>query len=340
MSATIRDIAKVAGVSVASVSKVLHGGGGTIRVSAEKAEYIKSIAREMQYVPNVVARTLRSGRSNTIGLVFEQFGSISAGPLYYVYLLDAIASVLFERHYRLTILPEIDSEKPESLSDGRLDGLIWCKLDRNGGIVNLIERDSLPVVALNSSTLGADTRLINFHCDNEGGIRLILDHLVELGHTKILFVMETGEVSTPDAVVRRDAFYRIAKEKGLHLGEEDVVQWSRTAIEFPAWWALQTGHTALVAWNEGVAGSILQVARRNGVKVPTDLSVVGFDSTAYCDTTTPRLTAARQPIREMAIAAATTLVDLVEGRAPTHLRRVFPCTLDVRGSTSEPRKQS
>src|ERR1700683_482595 len=104
---TLREVALEAGVSVPAVSKVLHGRGDSIRVSEEKAEAIRAAAERLKYTPNALARSLRCSRSPNVGLVFEHFGHIAAGPLYYVHLLDGIASELFKYHYRLTILPEV-----------------------------------------------------------------------------------------------------------------------------------------------------------------------------------------------------------------------------------------
>ena len=107
---TLKEIAGSAGVSISAVSKVLHGKGDTIRVSVSKAEHIREVAKRLQYTPNALARSLRMSRTHNVGLIFEHFGQIAAGPLFYVHLLDGIASELFKYHYRLTIMPEIPSE--------------------------------------------------------------------------------------------------------------------------------------------------------------------------------------------------------------------------------------
>jgi len=338
LATTIRDVAREAGVSVASVSKVLHGGGGSIRVGEVRAEHIRLIASKMEYVPNIVARNLRSGKSHTIGLVFENFGSIASGPLYYPYLLDSVASELFKQKYRLTILPEVDTRDASQLGDGRLDGLIWCKLDNDGSVSRLLERSNIPVVALNSPQISEQSRAINFACDNEHGSQLVVDHLIGLGHSRILFLMERGEDTTPDALARLNGFKDAMSDRAFPTSGQDVVYWSPACLEFEDWWATSPEHTAVYAWNEGVAANLLKQAMRIGVTVPDELSVVGFDSTAFCETTTPRLTAVNQPIREMAGQATQLLLHLLAGKPAQKKSYLFPCTLDVRGSTSQPRK--
>ena len=336
MSTTIRDIAREAGVSVATVSKVLHGGGNSIRVSETRAAQVREVAAKLNYVPNSVARNLRSGRSQTIGLVFEHFGSISAGPLYYVYMFDGITQILFKRHYRLTILPEIDTKNIATmLSDGRLDGVIWCKLDRDGHLAESLKEVTIPIVALNAA-FEEEVAIPAFACDNEAGSRLVVNHLAELGHKRILFVTEHIEIDAPDSKARVAGFRKAMQDRGLDVLDEDVVTWDRDATEFADWWAQKPEHTAVYAWNEGVASAILLQARERGVEVPKHLSVVGFDSTAFCDTTPPPLTAVRQPIKEMAEAATKTLLRLIAGAPAGDLLTIFPCTLDVRQSTSRP----
>ena len=141
---------------------------------------------------------------------------------------------------------------------------------------------------------------------------------------------------TPDALARLTGFKAAMKARGLPFSDEDVVLWSKPSVDLPAWLATKPPHTAIFGWHEGIAGKILAAAAAAGIEVPRQLSVVGFDSTMFCESTTPRLTAVRQPIREMAEQAAQLLLDLIEGQSPSQLSHYFPCTLDVRDSTCPP----
>lgn len=335
MSVTIRDIAKEAGVSVAAVSRVLHGSGGTIRVSEQRAKHIQEVAARLNYVPNVVARNLRKGTSQNIGLVFENFGSISSGPLYYAYLFDGIASVLFANHYRLTILPEIDHKNVQGeLSNGQLDGVIWCKFVEDPKVTRIIEKARIPVVTLNSPLSDGPKNSCSIQCDNESGMEQVVDHLYRLGHRKIGFVREQREEDTPDLIARLSGFRHSMLKRNLAFSDHDIFTWQFEATEFPTWWAKNRDYTALAVWNEGQASRILRRALDAGVDVPGQLSVVGFDSTDFCDSTVPPLTAVNQPIREMAQFAAKTLLSIISGEQPESQSVIFPCTLDVRGSTA------
>jgi LacI family transcriptional regulator len=335
--ATMKEVAEAAGVSISAVCKVLHGKGSSIRVSQSTANHIKDIAERLKYHPNALARSLRLSRTHTVGLVFEHFGSIAAGPLYYVHLLDGIASELFQNRYRLTIMPEVPYESAaQILNDGRLDGVIWCKLPEDQALHRELAERQIPIVALNAPP-PAESPIGSFvFCDNEGGMRLVVEHLFDLGHRRILFALELGEVDTPDAQARLRGFRKAMAEWELPFGEEDIVSWSTQAEELQWWLDNNPPHTAIFAWNERLAGEIINQARKIGVQVPERLSVVGFDSTLYCDSTVPRLTAVRQPVKEMAQTATRLLIDLIEGNPTDGHSYTFPCTLDVRESTTRP----
>jgi len=340
-SSTLRQIADEAGVSISAVSKVLNGRGKSVRVSQTTADAIRDVAQRLNYVPNVLAQSLRMSRTRTAGLVFENFGSISDGPEFYVQLLDGVAGELFKRHYRLMIVPEIDRLHPlSSVGDGRMDGVIWCKMPPERQTIERLKNSPVPFVALHAPPPEAPTGTVFISCDNAGGARLAVDHLVSLGHRRLLFVLERHEETTPDAQARLGGFLDACTNHGIEVRDEDVVTWSRDADEFAKWHRKRDRQTAVFAWNERVASSILRRAMEHRVSVPHDLSVVGFDSTRYCELTSPRLTAVRQPIRLMAGQAAHTLLDLIEGRAPSQYDQVFACTLDVRDSTGPCRPTS
>lgn len=334
---TLKEVAVAAGVSIAAASKVLHGRGKNVRVSLARAELIREAAERLRYSPNALARSLRTSRTYTVGLIWEQMQRIADGPLYYVHLLDGVSHVLFKHHYRLTILPEIPEFQPvRSLSDGRLDGVIWCKMPDDPCLFEDLHHSPIRVVALNSPTPSVRDAYPSITCDNESGVKQVVDHLVGLGHKRILFALDQGWRTAPDAHARLKGFSEAMASHGLAFGDDDIVEWDVRAPAVATWKAANPPQTAIFAWHEGIAGNILVEAAKAGISVPQDLSVVGYDSTMFCETTKPRLTAVRQPIREMAETAATLLLDLIEGRTPSPFSYNYPCTLDVRDSTSHP----
>lgn len=334
---TLRMVAEAAGVSVAAVSKVLHGKGKNVRVSEVTAETIRNAAEQLRYHPNVLARSLRTSRTQTVGLVWEHMQSIADGPQYYVHLLDGVSSTVFSRHYRLTILPELPKANPvRALCDGRLDGLIWCKMPDCSELREELHHVPLKVVALNSPPSTEPGAYPSVSCDNEHGARLVVDHLADLGHRHILMAFDEGWESAPDAHARLRGFRAALAERGLPFDERSTVVWSKKQPAVREWLATRPPHTAIFGWHEAIAGSVVAALTEAGVRVPEQMSVVGFDSTLYCDSIQPRLTAVRQPVREMAALAAETLLNLIEGGDAAFRDHVYPCTLDVRASTSFP----
>lgn len=339
MPITIREVALKAGVSTAAVSKVLHGRGASVRVSDEKAAIIRKVAQEMQYRPNALARQLRSSRTHTVGLIFENLFGIANGPLYYMHLLDGVGEVMFRNHYRVTILPELAHDDVlGSLGDGQLEGVIWCKMARNDATLKLIHECPIPIVAMNTPAPVDASEAVFISCDNEGGLELAVDHLWRLGHRKILFVREVEEVTTPDCMARLLGFRQAMARRNVEVEDEDVATWDWQLDQFVDWWDSNPPHTAVVCWSERCGAQMLLRADGRGIAIPDDISIVGFDSTQYCETTKPRLTAVRQPISEMAAHASKVLLDMISGETPEQPSYTFPCTLDVRDSTSFPRK--
>jgi LacI family transcriptional regulator len=340
LAVTIKDIALAAGVSIPAVSKVLHDSSSSIRVSKERADIIRRIASEAGYVPNANARNLRSSKTQTIGLYFDDLAGIAAGPLYTTYLLDGVCRVLFPRHYRVALVAELEAGNAlQSLADGRLDGLIWCRMVRDRRTLKLLNESRIPVVALTVPQDHLQTAPGNVHfvrCDNRGGMQAAVDHLWDLGHRNLLFLCEAREQTASDCADRLDGFKLALKTHGVDVAEGDVQAWSWDLDEFHDWWRLKPKQTAVICWSERCAGRLLSQCTEHSIGIPSELSVVGFDSTHFCDATKPPLTAVKQPIIEMASYAAGVLLDLVDGKSVDSCHPVFDCPLDVRESTSAP----
>ena len=331
-SATLKQVAERAGVSVSAVSSVLNGKKSSIRVSPDKAQLIKKAAADLHYVPNGLARSLRTNRTNNIGLVFENFGDITEGQ-FYTELLDGVAQELFKNKYRLTILPEVDRQQPlNSLGNGLLDGVIWCKLPQSPDVLQILKLAQMPFVALHARPSEGHEASAYISSDNYGGAQLAVEHLYANGHRSILFVLEQGEVDVPDAQARLSGFIDACQANGIPCEETDIRIWSKDFSEFPQYLASKPPHTGIICWNERTAAVLLDRAREAGLSVPNDLSVIGFDSTPFSEKTTPKLTCVHQPIREMAAQAVKTLLEYLNGSEDfTDIE--FETTLDVRDST-------
>jgi LacI family transcriptional regulator len=332
-SITLKQVAQHAGVSVSAVSAVLNNKVSSIRVSDETASQIRKAALELNYIPNGIAQSLRTNRTNNVGLVFENFGDITDGQ-FYVELLNGVVQELFKNKYRLTILPEVDRSNPlKSLGNGILDGIIWCKLPQSPEVIEILQKASMPFVALHARPSLGHEAAAYITSDNYGGARLAVQHLHELGHKHILFVLEEFEVDVPDAQARLSGFIDACTEFGIPCEEGDIRTWSREFNEFNDYLSSKPPHTAIICWNERTAALLLDLAIPAGINVPNDLSVIGFDSTSYSERTTPRLTCVHQPIGEMGATAARTLLDHLNG-IETLQDHDFKTHLDIRDSTT------
>ncbi len=337
MAVTIRDVASAAGVSPMAVSKVLHGKGANVRVGKDTADLIRKVAQDLSYQPNALARSFRLRRTKTIGLMFDNWTRVSGGSQYFAHLLDGVTSAAFPRGYAMTICPQL-SDGGEAINDGRFDGLIWAKFKSTPESLIKLERSRTPVVVLHASSpeivaRGAHTVC----CDNQHAMKDAVDHLVALGHRRIAFASPQAIEHNDETMGRVEGVKSALKAHGLDFEPQDFLNLDYDGTGFKEWWDLNPPHTALILRSEAQAGGVYKCAAELGVRIPDDLSVVGFDSTSYCDTLSPRLTAVSQPIEEMAQRATELLLAIIEGRStipPTD--HVFSCGLDIRESTARP----
>ena len=341
MRVTMRDVAERAGVSAMAVSAVLNGTGRNVKVGAEKAEHIRRVAREMRYQPNNVARSLRNRRTGMIAVVFQHLDRLGEEHAYYPQLLNGVMSALFPAEYTLALCPKLIQEADaRSISDGRFDGVLWCRPDFTEGSLEAIQNSNVPVVVMHAPP-GAVPGVPTFCADNDGAMRTVVRHLAAQGHTRIAFVIDPVTEHTVEGHARREAFVKAMREAGLP--EPDVRLWDYDRTDVADYLRPDPPHTALVCFGDALAGSVLDTCDRFGIVVPRDLSVVGFDSSSFCETTKPRLTSVNQPVERMAKAATLHLLDLVrigdegESTGPT-VSSVYDCGLDVRDSTAPPRR--
>jgi LacI family transcriptional regulator len=182
---TIRDVAEAAGVSAMAVSKVLHGAGANVRVSEARAEHIRKIAREMHYQANDVARSLRSRKTMMIGVVFQHFTTFSDDNPYYPQLLNGVMAALFPAEYTLALCPKlIQNSLTPAIADGRFDGVLWARPDFTEASIEELRFSNFPLVFMHAppeSVAGIPTYCV----DNVTGLRLAVEHLVDLGHVHI-----------------------------------------------------------------------------------------------------------------------------------------------------------
>ncbi|MDX2066301.1 MAG: LacI family DNA-binding transcriptional regulator [Fimbriimonadaceae bacterium] len=335
MPVTIRDVAEAAGVSPMSVSKVLHGRGKNVRVSDETAALIRRIADDLQYRPNELARSFRQRRTRTLGLAFEGVIELSGPVRYFTDIVDGATRAAFDLNYSVTLCSRLTGPNPTfTLAEGRFDGLLWCRTHADEEELNFIRNCRIPVVFMHNPLCGMPTEQSHVGWDNASAVRMAMQHLAELGHKSVGFVVSTNNADNLEARLRRELFLAECQQLGI---QGNAFIWDETLDAVRNWWQANPAETALIFWNDTSGIAMLHFARQLGIAIPQDLSVVSFDSTYQCDFTTPRLTALRQPLTDMAKRATELLIQRIENPETGPIHDMFPCVLDIRESTARPR---
>ncbi|RAX20688.1 LacI family transcriptional regulator [Actinomyces sp. Z5] len=331
--ATIKDVAAEAGVSVAAVSKVLRNAYG---VSDQMRQRVEAAIEKLDYRPRTGARTMR-GSSQTIGLVLTDFAS----PFQFE-VAEAIASRLNETQYQdiLTIAgtsPDGYRRRIDSLVDLQVDGIILIspRLDM-ASLNRLAKTMPLTTVALHGEPELFDTVVTDEH----HGAQLMVDHLVSLGHewiahtTMPLSSVENGYLLSQ--TMRRRGFVRAMENHGL---TPDVIEtyYSEAGGRDAAERALTRRHrpTAIFAGTDAVAFGVLDYIEEQGLTVPGDMSVSGYDNVHTTALRRVSLTTIDQSGEQTGKAAIDLLLERINGRAePT--RRIIEPTLVTRSTTAPP----
>jgi LacI family transcriptional regulator len=327
---TIREVAQAAGVSLATVSKVLNDRDG---VAAATADRVRAVIDELGYQTSFVARSLRTGQTDVVGVLVADIEPFSTE------VLKGVADVFRGTGYELvayaaaTRLGEHIGWEQRQLT--RLGGtLIDGAVLVTPTVTNIVS--TIPVVAVDPHTGQPGLPVVD--ADNLHGGYLAGKHLIELGHQDI--AMLTGRSDLVSARLREQGFRAALAEAGVPSdqvvfapGDFDPDVAEKTAHEL-----LSTTKrpTAIFAANDATALVTIEVARRLGLDVPHDLSIVGFDNVPEAAMSTPGLTTVEQPIREMGRRAAKMLLDRLgpdaEGGSTEHVQ--LETRLVLRSSTA------
>jgi LacI family transcriptional regulator len=332
--ATIADVAALAGVSVSTAARVLSGRG---YASEETRHRVLQAAEELGYVPNRIARSLRTRRTQLIGLLI---GDVENS--FYSVIAKNVESVAKTAGYHVVLCnsnddPEVEREYLKLLEAMRVDGVIVTPTGKNGRhLARLIDK-GLVVVQMDRRVegLAADAILV----DNEAGAAAAVERLIEAGHTRIGIL--AGDLLVATARQRLAGYERAHREHGLPVLEELVQRGSfhrEHAIE-DATALIERGPTAIFATNNILAEAALTVLANKGLRVPRDVSLVAFDDVQWMSLVEPPVTAIRQPIADMARSAAELMLRrLGEPQRGAPSTMVFRTQLIERGSVGALRK--
>ncbi|MDF2725696.1 MAG: transcriptional regulator [Paenibacillus sp.] len=335
MKTTIYDIAKAAGVSIATVSKVINGTG---RISAETRERINEIMQELDYQPSVVASALTGKSTFTIGLLIPDL----ANPLY-AEIARSAEDRGRELGFNLVMCSTDNNPRRESnyisfLKQKRVDGiLISTGISDEAGLKNLAEQ-KIPValVTRDIASLDADSVRVD---DFMGGYQAA-SHLIGLGHRHFAIIAEDLQLPASSERVRGCKF--ALEEAGIEFNQTFVKE-STSSVEEGKRHALELlqsddSPTAIFASNDLLAIGAVQAAKELRLTIPWDLSVVGFDNTLLAGIIDPPLTTVSQPIAQMGREAMNLIIQEIRGEKQGKQKMVLTPELIVRNSTTFPRK--
>jgi LacI family transcriptional regulator len=329
---TIGDVAKLAGVGKVTVSYVLNGRGDENRISKETQERIFAAARELDYRPSAVARSLVSKRANAISVVFQYAEYFQAGSSFVNELMHGVCEACVEADINLILHTRTFTcykEEAAALMDGRSDGALILR-DFKDPLLQELHSRQFPMVLF--FTRSSDSNVSFVDSDNYSGGVTATNHLIDLGHRRIAMVVGSkGSVASND----RHQGYRQALQLANIEFDERLIKEFRAPADvdesFIEWIKIEDP-TALVCWSDDVAFSCMKMLSRTGIKVPDQISIIGFDSSEACERVTPHLTSMRQPVLEIARSAARSLI-LSSQQLPHQQQNIFPMTLDIREST-------
>ncbi len=306
---SLKFLAKYLDLSPATISVVLNDSPTAQDIPQRTKDRVLAAVRKFKYRPNVWARSLRSKRSFTIGVLVHE---ISEG--YGALLLNALDDYLLQEGYFYFVVShrrrmDLLEEYAKMLVERSVEGLI---------VIDTVLHKKLPLPAVNISGHARLPGVTNVVLNHQVAAKLALQHLVALGHRRIAFIK--GQPFSSDSEVRWKAIQEMARGFSIQVRPELTVQLQDNTfspvVGYPVTHQLlsrTTDFTALLAYNDLSAIGAIRAIRERGLRVPEDISVVGFDDIASAAFQNPSLTTVRQPLRTMGITAARILLERLNG---------------------------
>jgi len=331
--ATIKEVANLAGVSVATVSHVINE---TRYVSDSVRKQVQQAMDELGYRPNTLARSLRRGQTHTLGLILPD----SANP-FFAEVGRSIEIAAFAAGYNVILCnTENDFEKEtlytNVLINKRVDGMIFVATGARSDSLQKLMELGLPAVVMDREFPEMEMDVVL--SDNHQGGYLATQHLIALGHRRIGCIAGPSKI-TPSAL-RVAGYTQALQESGLTVNPDFIMHGDfhpesgyKVAGEMLAG---PTPPTAIFACNDLMAIGVLRAVAETGQRVPEDIAVIGYDDIELASYATPPLTTIKQPTLEMGSATLKFLLSRIKEKRSTPQRMLLPVSLVVRGSCGQP----
>lgn len=325
--ASMKDISKVCGVSVATVSKALNNHSD---IGEETKQYIKKVAREMGYLPNSAARALKTNRTHSIGVLFADDARSGLTHDYFAGVLDSFKRMAEKCGYDLTFINSSRNRADSMtyLEHSRYrgyDGVVIACIDFTDPEVLELVQSNIPVVTIDYVFNGH----ISIISDNVSGMCDLMEYICRMGHKKIAYIhgANTGSSSTV-TTNRLSSFYRSAEQFGIEVPAEYVREGSyrdtdrsyritNELLELP------DPPTCIIYPDDFAAFGGINAIRERGLRIPGDLSVAGYDGIQAARHLSPQITTLRQDTEQIGFVAARELISLIERPKSTIIQQVI-----------------
>jgi LacI family transcriptional regulator len=326
---SIKDVARRAKVSITTVSRVINKFP---TVNKKNVQRVEEAVAALKYRPNISAQRLASGSNNTIGLVMPGYPGIFHS-FFAVELIRGVGHACETLHLDM-VFHITDGNAPLNLN--YLGGIVFADIIENRKQVQDALEDNIQCMVINNVVQDMDVSYIGVN--NLKGGKIVAEYLVGMGHTRIATI--TGNLKTQAGFDRFDGFMKGIDEAKLELPKEYVYRgdWSRRSARQAAefFFSMENRPTAIFAQSDDMALEVIAVAFEMGIRVPEDISVVGFDDNPQAIYGPVGLTTVRQPIFEMAERGVRMLHEMITGKREGRYRSMLDPELVIRDSCAAP----
>jgi len=328
---TIVDVAAEAGVSFGTVSRVINND---VHVKQETRDRVRATMKRLNFVANRQARSLAGGKTNTIGLLVPDLGTGYIGEI--IRGIDAELGIagfdlmLYTTHRTATK----EAEYVSSLVQGMVDGLILVLPRNPSDYIGVMTQAKFPFVLIDHQGTGEDCPAIG--ATNWQGAFNATNYLIQLGHRRIGFI--TGWLDLGAAVDRLEGYKAALRTNRIPLQPDLIYEGTFAHLDgytgAKKLLSIKKPPTAIFASNDVMAISAMDAVRECGMRIPEDISILGFDDIPQASMVRPSLTTIRQPLEQMGRTAAQILFDILKNPDHKHNRIELPTELVIRDSTT------
>jgi LacI family transcriptional regulator len=332
MSITIKDIAKIAGVSHSTVSRALNDSN---LINEETKKRILDIANQLNYSPNTSARNLVLSKSYNIGVFFSSI-HYGTSPYFFHNVIRTINEKMNDKYNIIVNGIDIYTQKHQSINPRNFDGIIVVSQRKQDDIfIKEVLEKKIPIVVLNREI--KEFQINNIFSNEAEGVYKGINYLIERGHENIAVI--EGREDFESTKVRRSAYLKAFREKNIKINQEYILKGD---------YGIESGYkagkkiislskkiSALFAFNDDMAIGAMKAFSEEGLKIPEDISILGFDGSISSKYTNPSLTTIKRPIQDICSYGVEILIDIIENKNNKLNKKCFETCIIERNSVLE-----